>query len=105
MPDWLGEVLKYLSGALAALVAVWVAQINRGASLAETLRQEQADIRDELHRQIEALAGQLETERRRNDALQGVVMALRAGNVPIEWQELLRRIDGFAPLYPPMEDV
>ena len=54
MPDWLTDAMKVAAGIVAALVGVWIARINREATLAETLRRQEESIRlylkDELKR-------------------------------------------------------
>ena len=45
MPDWLADAIKVASGIVAALVGVWIARINREATLEETLRRQEESIR------------------------------------------------------------
>ena len=54
MPDWLTDAMKVAAGIVAALVGVWIARINREATLAETLRRQEESsrqyLKDELRR-------------------------------------------------------
>lgn len=53
MPDWLTDAAKVAAGILVALLGVWVARINREATLAETLRRQEESIRKYLREELE----------------------------------------------------
>lgn len=60
VPDWISEGLRFIAGVITALTTVWVSRIVKGGTLAETLRQEQADIRKYLQTELAKLRAEHE---------------------------------------------
>lgn len=94
MSDWFSELLKFGAGVISALVTVWVAGIVKKGTLAETLREEQAEIREWLKTELEEVraehAAATKTLTRINRVLRDVRSLLqiavdrRAQNLPYD---------------------
>lgn len=75
--DLFSEALKFVAGVATALTTVWAARVMRGGTLAETLRQEQADIREWLKQQLDEVRAEHQNCNTRLTALSATLDAVR----------------------------
>lgn len=70
MTDWIPDAAKIIAAIAGTLAVVWVAQINRTAALAETVRLQEESIRAYLKEQLQLQAGEVKALRKRVGVLE-----------------------------------